>query len=87
LTPDRRSLAIANSARLTGLYGFDMNSASPTLVDSVVAAADLCPACKHSLVAHDAIGARWCAATKLGVGGRECICSGVVAGARVLTHY
>jgi hypothetical protein len=37
--------------------------------------------------AHDAIGARWCAATKLGIGTRECICSGVVTTARVLTHY
>ncbi len=64
-----------------------MNSASPTLVDINVAAADLCPTCKHPLIAHDAIGTRWCAATKLGIGRRECICSGVVAGARALTHY
>jgi hypothetical protein len=56
-------------------------------VDIDVAAADLCPTCKHPLVSHDAISARWCAATKLGVGHRECICSGVVANARVLTHY
>jgi hypothetical protein len=62
-----------------------MNSASPTLVDIDVAAVDLCPTCKHPLVSHDAISARWCAATKLGH--RECICSGVVANARVLTHY
>lgn len=39
------------------------------------------------MAAHDTIGLRWCAATKLGVGSRECICSGVVATARVLTHY
>jgi hypothetical protein len=64
-----------------------MNSASPTLIDIDVAAVDLCPACKHPLDSHDAISARWCAATKLGVGHRECICSGVVANARVLTHY
>ena len=64
-----------------------MTSASPTLVDIDVAAADLCPSCKHPLVSHDAIGARWCAATKLGVGHRECICSGVVPNARVLNHY
>jgi hypothetical protein len=70
---------------LTGLYGLDMNSASPALVD--VDDTDLCPTCKHPLVSHDAIGARWCAATKLGIGRRECICSGVVASARVLTHY
>jgi hypothetical protein len=39
------------------------------------------------VAAHDVIGLRWCAATKLGVGDRQCICSGVVATARVLTHY
>jgi hypothetical protein len=64
-----------------------MNSASHTLVDIDVTSADLCPTCKHPLVAHDAISARWCAATKLGIGRRECICSSVVASARVLTHY
>ena len=65
-----------------------MNSASPALVDIDVAAADLCPTCKHPLVSHDAINTRWCAATtKLGIGRRECICFGVVASARVLTHY
>ena len=64
-----------------------MNSASPAFVDIDAAAADLCPTCKHPLVSHDAISARWCAATKLGTGRRECICSGVVASARVPTHY
>jgi hypothetical protein len=64
-----------------------MNSASPALVGIDVAAADLCPTCKHPLVSHDAISARWCAATKFGIRRRECICSGVVASARVLTHY
>ena len=64
-----------------------MNLPSPTLVDVDVATAELCPACQHPLDSHDAIGVRWCAATKLGVGHRECICSGVVAAARVLTHY
>jgi hypothetical protein len=52
-----------------------------------VDAATRCPTCKHPLAAHDAIGVRWCAATTLGVGNRECICSGVVVAARVLTHY
>jgi hypothetical protein len=70
-----------------GLYGLDMNSASPALIDNDVAAANLCPTCKHPLVSHDAISTRWCAATKLGMSRRECICSGVVANARVLTHY
>jgi hypothetical protein len=64
-----------------------MNSASPTLADIDVAAPDLCRTCEHPLVSHDAISARWCAATKLGIGHRDCICPGVVATARVLTYY
>ena len=65
-----------------------MNSAYPTLVNINDAATDLCPTCKHPLASHDAISARWCAATKLGIGRRECICSGVVPSARVpTTHY
>jgi hypothetical protein len=63
-----------------------MSSPSPALVN-IDAVADLCPTCKHPLASHDAISARWCAATKLGVGRRECICSGVVARPRGLTHY
>jgi hypothetical protein len=69
-----------------GLYGPDMNFASPALIDNDVAGADLCPTCKHPLVSHDAINTRWCAAAKLGIGRRACICFGVVASARVLTH-
>ena len=64
-----------------------MNNVSPALVDAPVDAAARCATCNHPLAAHDVIGLRWCAATKLGVGNRECICSGVVAAARVLTHY
>jgi hypothetical protein len=64
-----------------------MNSASAVLDDLPVAIGALCPTCEHPLSAHDAIGMRWCAATRLGIGTRECICSGVVATARVLTHY
>ncbi|HEX5384696.1 MAG TPA: RGCVC family protein [Propionibacteriaceae bacterium] len=64
-----------------------MNSVSPALVDIDEAAEDLCPTCKHPLVSHDVISARWCAATELGTGRRECICSGVLANARVFTHY
>jgi hypothetical protein len=63
-----------------------MNSASPALVDIDDAVEDACPTCKHPLVSHDAISARWCA-TKLGIGRRECVCSGVLANARVFTHY
>jgi hypothetical protein len=48
---------------------------------------DLCQTCAHPLAAHDAISLRWCAATKLGVSDRACICSGVVSEARVPTHY
>jgi hypothetical protein len=64
-----------------------MNSASSALADIDVTATDSCPTCKHPLAAHDAISTRWCVATKLGIGRRECICSGVVANARVVTHY
>jgi hypothetical protein len=72
---------------MTGLYGLNMNSVSPALVDIDEAAEDLCPTCKHPLVSHDVISARWCAATELGIGRRECICSGVLANAREFTHY
>jgi hypothetical protein len=64
-----------------------MNSASPALVDINESAEDLCPTCEHPLVLHDAIAARWCAATKLGIRRRECICSAVLANSRVFTHY
>jgi hypothetical protein len=64
-----------------------MYSASPALGDIDIITADLCPACNHPLVSHDAISTRWCAVTKLGIGHRECICSGVVARARVRAHY
>ena len=36
---------------------------------------ELCPTCEHPLTAHDRIGLRWCAATQLGVGQRDCVCS------------
>ena len=41
----------------------------------------------NPLAEHDAISLRWCSATKLGVRDRACICSSVVATARVLTRY
>jgi len=47
----------------------------------------LCESCGHPLASHDATGRRWCAATKLGVGTRKCICSGVQSETRVLTYY
>jgi hypothetical protein len=37
-------------------------------------ALDRCPTCQHPVSAHDRIGVRWCAATQLGVGQRECMC-------------
>ena len=49
--------------------------------------ADLCPACGHLLTAHDTISSRWCAATSLGIGDRDCLCSPRVTSARVLRHY
>jgi hypothetical protein len=64
-----------------------MNPASSALVDVPAAAETRCPTCNHPLAAHDVIGLRWCAATKLGVGNRECICSGVVGSARIVAHY
>jgi hypothetical protein len=70
-----------------GLYGLDMNSASPVLVGIDVAASDLCQTCKHPMVLHDAISVRWCVATNLGIGHRECICSGALAKPRVPSHY
>jgi hypothetical protein len=48
---------------------------------------DLCSTCQHPLASHDAISKRWCAATELGVGRRDCICSAVAPAARVLAHY
>jgi hypothetical protein len=62
-----------------------MNS-SPSPLDPG-SGSDLCRTCGHPLSMHDAIGVRWCAATNLGGSPRACICSGVVAEARVLTHY
>ena len=49
--------------------------------------AELCPACHHPLPAHAAISTRWCAATSLGIGHRDCLCSREVSSARVLRHY
>jgi hypothetical protein len=42
---------------------------------------ELCPSCQHPMSAHDRIGLRWCAATRLGVGQRDCVCS-VAAGSQ-----
>ena len=41
---------------------------------------ELCPTCQHPLSAHDRIGLRWCAATQLGVGQRDCVCSAAAGG-------
>ena len=64
-----------------------MSDAPSTFVREAGSGNDLCQTCAHPLPVHDAISLRWCAATQLGVGRRACICSGVVAEARVLTHY
>jgi hypothetical protein len=50
-------------------------------------APEVCPTCQHLMALHDSLSSRWCAATRLGVGQRECICSEVVRVARPLTHY
>ncbi len=47
----------------------------------------LCPTCQHPMSAHDAIGLRWCAVSARAAEPRDCICSGVVATPRVLSHY
>lgn len=60
----------------------------PTATPTAAApSADLCPACHHLLAAHDVISVRWCAATSLGIGQRDCLCSHEVSDARVLRHY
>jgi hypothetical protein len=65
-----------------------MFNATPTLVrDDAGSGSELCQTCGHPLQVHDAISLRWCAATELGIGRRVCICSGVAADARALTHY
>lgn len=50
-------------------------------------APDLCQTCQHPMVSHDLISSRWCAATRLGTGDRDCICSERVLPARILAHY
>ena len=64
-----------------------MNNPHSVPVRDPGAGSELCQTCGHSLSMHDAVGLRWCAATTVGVGHRACICGGVVAEARVLTHY
>ncbi len=64
-----------------------MNIINPAAPDLAVSDDLLCETCGHQLTSHDSTGLRWCAATKLGVGTRKCICSGVVSEARVLTFY
>ena len=56
----------------------DLSTESRTEQDPTL---DRCPACEHPLSAHDRIGVRWCAATQLGVGQRDCMCS-VAAGSQ-----
>lgn len=56
-------------------------------VGDVLSDTELCPTCQHPSAAHDAISARWCAATNLGIGHRDCLCSREVSSARVLRHY
>lgn len=64
-----------------------MTSSPSPLVRDPGSGGDLCLTCGHPLSMHDSIGVRWCAATTLRRSHRACICSGVVAEARVLTHY
>lgn len=64
-----------------------MHNVSSPIVHESDSVAEQCAACGHPASLHDVIGARWCAATLLGVGARACICSEIVAPARQLTHY
>lgn len=64
-----------------------MSNMSAALAGDATIVRELCDTCGHPLLAHDAISVRWCAATQLGVGRRECLCSNVVRKARVLAHY
>ena len=64
-----------------------MDNVTSPLVHESSSAIDRCDTCGHPVSMHDLISTRWCAATTRGVGVRACICSGVVSGARLLTHY
>jgi hypothetical protein len=59
----------------------------PTHPHAGDAAAEVCPTCQHLLALHDSLSSRWCAATRLGIGQRSCICADVVRVARPLIHY
>ena len=59
----------------------------PTAPADTIPDEELCPACHHPLAGHDVISTRWCAATSLGIGQRDCLCSREVSSARVLRHY
>lgn len=64
-----------------------MDDVPSALASDTIAPGDLCPTCGHSVGGHDVIARRWCAATQLGVGRRECICTEAVSRTRVLSHY
>jgi hypothetical protein len=64
-----------------------MNSVHSVLAIEDRSAQHVCQTCAHRLALHDAVSLRWCAATKLGIGTRACICAGLVSGPRVLSHY
>ena len=64
-----------------------MSAISPTPTEIAGSAPDICATCQHPVAVHDAIGKRWCAATKLGVGARACLCVAVAPADRVLAHY
>ena len=51
-----------------------MTNSEPAIVPGEPAA-ELCPSCEHPVANHDALGLRWCAATRLGVGSRGCLCA------------
>ena len=64
-----------------------MNTSAPAQPNDDGTQPELCETCQHPLSLHDAISLRWCAASGLAVGRRDCICAGVATQARSLSHY
>ena len=64
-----------------------MNTSPASQPDDTGTQPELCETCQHPVSLHDAISSRWCAASGLAVGRRECICAGVATKARSLSHY
>ncbi len=64
-----------------------MNTSGPAPQTDDGTQPELCETCQHPLSIHDAISSRWCAASGIAAGRRDCICAGVATQARSLSHY